>query len=204
MNLPEPPAAPQPPARVLILPGWLNSDASHWQSRWEHLYGDHRVEQDDWQWPRRGDWMARLEDVLAADPAPAWLVAHSLGCHLVNAWAGHSRHTVRVAGALLVAPPDLERDDMPPQIQGRWRPIERRALPFPALVVYSEDDPYCSPDRARGMAAAWGCPALSVGHRGHINGQSGLGDWPQGRAWLTQLQQGGFGTAPPPRGPSGS
>ena len=49
---------------VLILPGWLNSDASHWQSRWESLHGHRRVEQDDWLWPRRGDWMARLDEVL--------------------------------------------------------------------------------------------------------------------------------------------
>lgn len=174
---------------MLLLPGWLNSDADHWQSRWEALYGDQRVEQDDWTWPRRGDWMARLEDVLAGCRTPAWLVAHSLGCHLVNAWAGHSRHTARVAGALLVAPPDTERSDMPPQIQGRWRPIERRPLPFPARVVYSDDDPYCSPQRAREMARSWGCPAESIGARGHINGSSGLGEWPEGRAWLQQLQR---------------
>jgi predicted alpha/beta hydrolase family esterase len=41
--------------RVLTLPGWLGSDASHWQSRWERLHGYRRVEQSDWVWPRRGD-----------------------------------------------------------------------------------------------------------------------------------------------------
>eukprot|EP01036_Dinobryon_divergens_P003731 gene3731-4942_t len=105
-------------SNILLLPGWQNSGPDHWQSRWELLHGDQRVEQDDWLWPRRGDWMARLEEVLLAGEAPAWLVAHSLGCHLVNAWASHTRHAARVAGALLVAPPDLERSDMPPQIQG--------------------------------------------------------------------------------------
>ena len=94
--------------RVLLLPGWLNSDAAHWQSRWETLHGHRRVEQDDWLWPRRGDWMARLDEVLLADPGPAVLVAHSLGCQLVAAWAGHSQHTARVQAALLVAPPDTE------------------------------------------------------------------------------------------------
>jgi predicted alpha/beta hydrolase family esterase len=173
-------------ARVLVLPGWLNSDAAHWQSRWEALHGFQRVEQADWLWPRRGDWMARLDEVLLESPSPALLVAHSLGCQLVAAWAAHSQHTARVQAALLVAPPDSERDDMPPQLHG-WRPIVRAPLPFAAQVLYSDDDPYCTPERARAMAADWDVPALSVGARGHINGESGLGDWPEGLAWLQQL-----------------
>ncbi|HEY9237270.1 MAG TPA: alpha/beta fold hydrolase, partial [Burkholderiaceae bacterium] len=108
------------PPRHLLLPGWLDSDAAHWQSRWEALHGDHRVVQTDWQWPRRGDWMARLDDVLLADERPALLIAHSLGCLLVAAWAAHSQHTARVRGALLVAIPDTERDDMPPNLFN-WR-----------------------------------------------------------------------------------
>ena len=88
------------PGRVLLLPGWLDSDAEHWQSRWERCHGYTRVVQSDWLWPRRGDWMARLEEVLLGGDAPALLVAHSLGCHLVAAWAAHSRHVARVSGAL--------------------------------------------------------------------------------------------------------
>ena len=52
--------------RLLLLPGWLNSDPTHWQSRWEASHGCVRVEQDDWVWPKRGDWMARLDEVLLA------------------------------------------------------------------------------------------------------------------------------------------
>ncbi len=172
--------------RVLVLPGWLNSGAAHWQSRWEALHGFDRVEQSDWEWPRRGDWMARLDEVLLERDAPALLVAHSLGCQLVAAWAAHSQHTARVQGALLVAPPDVERADMPPQV-ATWRPIVRRRLPFPAHLVYSDDDPYCSPEHARGMAADWGAAAESVGHAGHVNAESGLGDWPAGLARLAAL-----------------
>ncbi len=175
--------APLPAPRVLLLPGWLDSDAAHWQSRWEQLHGDQRVTQDDWVWPKRGDWMARLEEVLLQDDTPAVLVAHSLGCQLVAAWAAHSRHTKRVAAALLVAPPDVERDDMPPQL-APWRPIVRAPLPFPSTAVVSSDDPYCAPERAAEMAVQWGCEWVSVGERGHINGESGLGDWPQGRELL--------------------
>jgi predicted alpha/beta hydrolase family esterase len=172
--------------RVLILPGWLNSGAAHWQSRWQALHGFERVEQSDWRWPRRGDWMARLDDVLLEGDTPASLVAHSLGCHLVAAWAAHSRQTARVRGALLVAPPDVERDDMPPQVAG-WRPIVRRALPFAARLLYSDDDPYCAPARARDMAADWRAQAESLGDAGHVNAESGLGDWPDGLARLAAL-----------------
>ncbi|MCW7538382.1 alpha/beta fold hydrolase [Aquabacterium sp. A7-Y] len=172
--------------RILVLPGWQNSGPDHWQSRWERLYGDQRVMQDDWDWPKRGDWMARLDEVLLADQRPALLVAHSLGCQLTAAWAAHSRHTGRVCGALLVAPPDTERDDMPPQLFS-WRPIVRQRLPFPATAVVSTDDPFCAPQRAAEMATQWGAALLSVGPRGHINSESGLGDWPEGRALLDSL-----------------
>jgi predicted alpha/beta hydrolase family esterase len=172
--------------RVLLLPGWLDSGPDHWQSRWEALHGDLRVQQADWLWPRRGDWMARLEEVLLEADAPALLVAHSLGCQLVAAWAAHSRHTARVEGALLVAPPDIEREDMPPNLQA-WRPIVRARLPFAAIAVTSSDDPYCTPERAQAMVRDWGARLETIGARGHINGESGLGDWPAGRALLEAL-----------------
>lgn len=172
--------------RVLILPGWLDSGPQHWQSRWEALYGDRRVVQADWEWPRRGDWMARLEEVLLEDATPAVLVAHSLGCQLVASWASHTRHADRVRCAMLVAPPDTERDDLPPNLFN-WRPIPRARLPFPSLAVTSSDDPYCSPQRAAAFIADWGCDEVSIGPRGHINGDSGLDDWPEGRAMLRAL-----------------
>lgn len=173
--------------RVLLLPGWLNSDPEHWQSRWERLFGYQRVEQSEWDWPRRGDWMARLDEVLLADERPALLVAHSLGCQLVAGWAEHSRHTSRVKGALLVAPPDTEAADMPPQLHN-WRPIRRARLPFPAIAVVSSDDPFCAPERAAQMAADWDAQLLMAGARGHLNTASGLGDWPEGQALLEQLR----------------
>ncbi|MDE1949495.1 MAG: serine hydrolase family protein, partial [Burkholderiales bacterium] len=100
--------------------------------------------------------------------------------------AAHSRQTQRVRGALLVAPPDLDRDEVPPQLWG-WRPPVRRRLPFPALLVYSEDDPFGSADAARSLAADWGARPESIGAAGHVNAESGLGDWPDGRALLDRL-----------------
>jgi predicted alpha/beta hydrolase family esterase len=172
--------------RVLTLPGWLNSGPGHWQTRWERLHGFVRVEQDDWLWPRRGDWMARLEEVLLESAAPAVLAAHSLGCQLVAAWATHSTNTARVRAALLVAPPDTERADTPPQLHS-WRPMPRQRLPFAATVVASLDDPYCALARARSLAGDWGAPLVVAGALGHLNGESGLADWPGGIKMLHAL-----------------
>lgn len=176
---------------MLVLPGWQNSGPAHWQSRWEALYGDARVEQSDWMRPLRGDWMMRLEEAIAdleareSEPQVA-LVAHSLGCHLVAAWAAHSRRTARVRAALLVAPPDVERDDVRAALHS-FIPLVRRPLPFPALAVISSDDAYCDPGLARAMAADWGARTLDAGRRGHMNAGSGLGDWPEGRQLLADL-----------------
>jgi len=177
---------------VLLLPGWKNSGDGHWQTRWEKLHGYLRVEQDDWDWPRRGDWMARLDEVVLAAPPSAGisLVAHSLGCQLAAAWAAHSRQVSRVRCALLVAPPDTEREDMPPQLHG-WRPIVRERLPFPATVVVSSDDPYAAPERAASMAEAWGASLCSLGNFGHLNSDSNLGDWDEGHRLLEALMESG-------------
>ncbi len=172
---------------VLILPGWQNSGPGHWQSRWEDAHGYTRVEQHDWMRPLRGDWSARLEDVLLGCDEPAVLVAHSLGCMLTAAWAAHSKNTHRVKAALLVAPPDVERDDVRQMVPG-WAPVALQKLPFPAVVFYSSDDPFCAPDRARQFAAAWGAEVVDAGPQGHLNADSGLGDWPEAFEQLRRLQ----------------
>ena len=102
------------PLRILLLPGWLDSGPGHWQTRWEALHGDTRVVQSDWLWPKRGDWMARLEDVLLDDERPALLAAHSLGCQLVAAWAAHAAAPTappwpRSSRSSCTAPPRGER-----------------------------------------------------------------------------------------------
>jgi uncharacterized protein len=178
-----------PPTRVLLLPGWQNSGPTHWQSRWEALHGFERVQQSDWDWPRRGDWMAQLEQAVLRAEGPVVLAAHSLGCQLAAAWAAHSQHRQRVRAALLVAPPDTERADMPPQLAG-WRHIVRQRLPFKALAVLSSDDPFCGLERAHSMANDWGADVFVLGPAGHVNADSGLGDWPQGQQLLAALHGG--------------
>ena len=59
---PEDTATAMSVVRVLLLPGWLDSGPGHWQTLWEQQHGWERVVQADWVWPRRGDWMARLDE----------------------------------------------------------------------------------------------------------------------------------------------
>ena len=68
-----------------------------------------------------------------------------------------------------------------------WREIVTARLPFASGVVTSSDDPYCSESRAAQLAAAWGSVHGSIGAAGHINGDTGLGDWPAGHALLESL-----------------
>ncbi len=174
------------PSNVLILPGWQGSGPAHWQSRWERAYGYTRLEQHDWMRPLRGDWIARLEDVLLSCEEPAVLVAHSLGCHHVAAWAAHSRNTHLVKAALLVAPPDVERVDVLAMLPS-WSPVARNRLPFETRLFASSNDSFCSLERTREFAAAWGADVIDVGPRGHLNADSGLGDWPQAHEQLLEL-----------------
>ncbi len=120
--------------------------------------------------------------------ADTLLVAHSLGCHLVAAWAALSQNTHRIRGVLLVAPPDAQRKDFPLDMKS-WRQPVLQKLPFPSICVISSDDPFCDLAAGKNMAAAWGSRCEELGARGHINADSGLGDWPQGQAWLAQLQR---------------
>lgn len=176
--------------KVLILPGWQGSGPGHWQTHWVRRHGYTLVEQHDWQQPLRGDWLARLDEVVADTPGgPGSIVfaAHSLGCILVAAWAAVSRHTARVRGALLVAPGDVERDDLPSALQ-RWAPIARQALPFASVLVGSRNDAHCSTDKAQALAALWGARWVDLGNAGHINAESGLHEWPEGHALLNTLK----------------
>ncbi len=173
------------PSNVLILPGWLNSGPDHWQSRWERSHGYQRVEQHDWQRPLRGDWIARLEDVLLSCSEPAVLVAHSLGCLTAAAWAAHSKNPHLVKAALLVAPPDTVREDIGQMLPGWAVPLQK--LPFKAVVFASSNDPFCAFAKAEQLALAWGSTLLAAGSAGHINADSGLGDWPEAHAQLLRL-----------------
>jgi hypothetical protein len=175
---------------ILILPGLFDSDGEHWQSLWDtSLPHARRVEQQDWAAPRCADWLVALDAAIRAASAegPVVLVAHSLGCALVAHWASqHRAAAAGIRGALLVAPPDIERADFPDFVHG-FAPMPRGKLPFRTIVAASSDDPWCELAKTRSWAASWDAEFHDIGPCGHINAASGLGDWPQGKAWLASL-----------------
>lgn len=170
----------------LILPGYQNSGAGHWQTLWEaRMPNAKRVQQRDWDAPRRSEWVAAVNTAIRAEAVPIVLIAHSLGCITTAWWAsqyGSAPHAARIAGALLVAPPDIERSDVPDEIEG-FAPLPRLRLPFPSLLVASSDDPWCALPKAQAWAGELGARFHDIGARGHINAESGLGEWEQGHKW---------------------
>jgi prephenate dehydrogenase len=179
----------EPAASVLVLPGWQNSGPLHWQTLWEQEFPMlRRVQQQDWDSPRREDWVKRISEEVGRAPAPIVFAAHSLGCIALAHWAQAAPEQMKkVKGALLVAP--IDADHLAPHIRN-FAPVPLQALPFPSIVVASSDDPYLSKDRAREFAHAWGSKFEDAGPVGHVNSESGLGDWPEGKRLLRNLMEG--------------
>lgn len=168
-----------------ILPGLYNSGPLHWQSRWETLYGYTRIHQRDWDTPDKDDWVHTINEVIAPfPPGQVILIAHSLACCAVAHW-GH-RYSRAIRGALLVAPSDVDAPSFPAGTTG-FQPMPLAPLPFDSIVVASSDDEYVSLKRADFFAAQWGGSFVNIGHKGHINSASGLGDWSEGYKLLQRL-----------------
>lgn len=192
---------------ILIIPGLNDSGPDHWQTRWESTLPDcQRVELGMLDDPHRNTWVNKINLAMRRAGRPVILVAHSLGCHAVAWWAEYERPAYGnpVVGALLVAPPDVERVGVDVRL-ARFAPTPREALPFPAFLAASENDTYCLLRVARSLASDWGATFAYAGSIGHINAASGIGDWQFGQLLLAQLlrehrtRQGGL-TANPRRG----
>jgi serine hydrolase len=172
--------------RVLVVPGWGDSGPDHWQSLWEQAHPDfQRVAQRDWLYPICSEWVETLRAAIRAAGAPVVLVAHSLGCLAIAHGVGGA--ALPIHGALLVVPPDVERPDFPPVVEG-FAPIPRERLPFPSIVVASRNDPFSEFARTEALAAAWGSRLVDVGAHGHVNPDAGFGPWPLGERLLATLR----------------
>lgn len=173
----------------LTLPGLDGSGPDHWQTIWEQERPNiERVGLGAWSQPSRNMWIARLERAIAEARGPVVLVAHSLSCHLVAWWAALAGEGAArpVAGAMLVAPPDLDRVSVDRRIAD-FAPSPRGVLPFPTVVVASRDDPWCDFAKSRAMAGSWLAAFCDAGEVGHINGNSHLGRWREGQQVLDRL-----------------
>ncbi len=173
---------------ILILPGLGNSGPQHWQRRWAEKFSTGRVvEQDEWDNPDVRDWTATIVEAVERAERPVVLVAHSLAVSAV-VHAAPRLPAGKVRGAFLVSPPDHEGKAIPAEA-GSFADVPRDPLPFPSLLVASNDDVLISPDRAADMASAWGSELHFAGNAGHINVASGHGPWPEGLLMFTRLMQ---------------
>jgi hypothetical protein len=173
---------------VLLIPGLQGAGPDHWQSRWAEERTDcRRVDQDTLDDPDPLRWLARIDEAVDAVSGPVVIVAHSLGCLAVAAWALLSKRAAeRNVEALLIAPCDPN--------QGRATELVRRfgcfaftKLPIPTTVIASSDDPYASIGRGYAIARTWGSQVVEAGEVGHIDVNSRLGSWRWGQDVLDKI-----------------
>lgn len=176
---------------LVTVPGWHGAGPRHWQTCWEKGYPfSQRVALHSRHQPERATWVSALDDRLRQLPGKVILVAHCLGCLTVVYWAAQASliEQVSIKGALLVAPPDLNNPYTQSVITAsEFLPLPLHRLPFPAHVVASRNDSYCSLAVAQSMAMAWGAVFTDIGEQGHINELSGLGDWEAGQRILQRM-----------------
>ena len=178
-------------ADIVIVPGFGDSGPDHWQSRWQSkLASARRVDHDAWHEPDQEAWVAAIRRTIDAAQKPVVLVAHSLGI----AATAQALQDVKgkIAGAFLVSPPDLIVPRQLPsglsldQINA-FGPYPRMPLPFPSIVVASQNDLHGSYEHAGDVANAWGSLLVDAGNSGHINVESGHGPWPEGTMVFAQF-----------------
>ncbi len=175
--------------RILIVPGLNNSGAGHWQTEWEQRLPEaKRIQLDDWSTPNLAAWVDAIEYAIETF-APTHLVAHSFGA-LASAVIAE-KYTDRLRGLFLVAPAD-------PDKFGIRHLLQTAALPVAGMLLGSLSDPWLSWDGARALGQQWGLRVKCAGDVGHINVQSGHGNWPEGWRELQEFLRQTSAMATPP------
>lgn len=171
----------------IIVPGINGSGPDHWQSRWQAAMpaAAVRIEPASLDQPDLQDWIDALERAVAAAPRPPVLVCHSLGCLLYLHWRARSARAIRAV--VLVAVPDPQGPAFPAGAARFADLPEVNLRDVPVLAIASTDDPYDLLGRGAAWVKARGARLRDLGPRGHLNAASGLGDWPEGWALVTEL-----------------
>jgi len=172
--------------RTIVVPGMAGSDELHWQTLWERQSsGMLRIAPSSWDEPDFDDWSDALDRV--AGDERVVVVAHSLGSLLSVRWA--RANPSRVAGLFLVAAPDPTAPTFPAQLSSFAHDLGSPPG-APAILIASDNDPYCSPQQSAALARAWNATLIMVGPHGHLNSSSGLGSWTEGRNLLMAFTTG--------------
>ena len=101
--------------------------------------------------------------------------------HWQSLWEERMPNVARVA-----------QDDWVTPSRNAWvgtltRMVPHAALPYRSIVVVSSNDPFCPVRLAGAYARAWGSEFVRIQNAGHINIDSGHGEWPLGLALLQSL-----------------
>jgi uncharacterized protein len=172
----------------LNVPGFTGSGPHHWQTLWEQHYDNfHRVQQKDWEQPYCSQWVGELDNCITQISNPIILVGHSLGCITIINWLSKSFQN-NVKAAFLVAPSDPQNPNFPIQAIG-FDNLSMESLPINSILVSSCNDPFLSTERATILAKSWECQLKNMGMCGHMNTDSNLGIWAEGKKLLDELTE---------------
>ncbi len=176
--------------KVLLLHGWGGSDYPHWQA-W--LSGEIAKDYgmvafpllENPHFPTKNRWMKQAKALLKAFQ-PDVVICHSLAgtlwFHLCS--EGEIETVKRL---LLVAPPrlDLELDTIK-----TFFPVEppKELFAEEVMLVTSDNDPYMTKAEAAALQKALGVEMKVLESAGHINAESGFGEWPWALDWVKKVK----------------
>jgi len=166
--------------KVLLLHGWGGSDFPHWQS---HLaselaknYGSVSFFRfSDVDSPKLGVWLNELKQELQ-DFQPNIVICHSLAntlwFHLCN-----SQRINTIEKLYLVAPPSMHCEV--PELS-EFFPLQTPTNLFAkdTLLITSTNDPYLTQEEANKLQKSLDITMKVLQDAGHINAESGFGEWP--------------------------
>jgi len=160
-----------------------------WLQRWEQDHpGMGSVDLGRTVPPSRNAWVTSLGAAIHQADRPVILVARGLACLAVAWWAAMERplYGDPVAGALLVAPPDVDTANADLGMLG-FGPAPKLLLPFPSVVIASRNDPLMDYASARRLSSFWGSHCIGGGEIGSAGAAEDLGAWTHGRHALDWL-----------------
>ena len=168
------------PDKTLLLHGWGGSDAPHWQAWLAGELAKHYgtvsfplIQHP--HFPHLNRWKKEVKAHLA-DFRPDTVICHSLANTLWFHLCDEGEITP-VEKLILVAPPRL---DCEIETIKSFFPVEapKNLFAKSAIMVVSTDDPYMPLDKAWALQETLGIPMKVIENAGHINADSGYGDWP--------------------------
>ncbi|MCH9812565.1 MAG: alpha/beta hydrolase [Epsilonproteobacteria bacterium] len=174
--------------KVLLLHGWGGSDYPHWQS-WlageiAKTYGNVSFPLlDNPHFPSKNRQMRQIKRLLLEEK-PDIVICHSLACTLWFHLCQEANITP-IEHLLLVAPPSIETN------------IDTIKTFFPVIiptdlyakevmVVTSTNDPYLNIKEAHHIQKTLGVEMKIIENAGHINDESGYGNWPWVYNWVKE------------------